>query len=196
MDQCTHDWVMNLDGDEVLPPGALEQIRTRMARGDVNGLYLAHDDIFMGETLRGHRHHRYCRVYRRSKASWDTGLLVHEHIDVEGPTAVIPVTLTHHGYDTVHGYMEKLNRYAHLKARQRAARGRGFSTLRLLTVFPVMFLKFWLFRRMFLSGRRGFIKAWVDATQYFLTEAELFELRFRAGRQPRPSSLERKESET
>ncbi len=182
MEQCSHDWVVNLDGDEVLPEGALERIRERIARGDVNGLYLAHDDIFMGETLPGHRHHRYCRVYRRSESSWDTGLLVHEHIDVRGPTDVIPITLTHHGYDTVQGYMEKLNRYALLKARQREARGRGFSNLRLLTVFPVMFLKFWIVRRMFLAGRRGFIKAWVDASQYFLTEANLYEMRFRASR--------------
>jgi glycosyltransferase involved in cell wall biosynthesis len=182
MARCTHDWVVNLDGDEVLPPGAFDTILRRIARGDVNGLYLAHDDIFMGASLPGHRHHRYCRVYRKSRASWDTGLLVHEHIDVEPPTAVVPVTLTHFGYDSVEGYMGKLNRYALLKARQREARGRGFSNLRLFTVFPVMFLKFYLVRRMCLAGRRGFIKAWIDAAQYFLTEADLYEMRFRAGR--------------
>jgi glycosyltransferase involved in cell wall biosynthesis len=185
LEQCTHDWVVNLDGDEVLPPGGLARIRERVSRGDVNGLYIAHDDIFMGETLRGHRHHRYCRVYRKSRARWKTHIRVHEHINVEGPTAHLDLTLTHHGYDTVAGYMGKLNHYALLKARQREEAGRGFSNLRLFLVFPTMFLKFYLNRRMILSGRRGFIKAWVDATQYLLTEANLFEARFRRARAPR-----------
>jgi glycosyltransferase involved in cell wall biosynthesis len=175
LERCTHDWVLNLDGDEVLPPDGLERIRRHISRTRANGLYIGHDDIFMGQTLRGHRHHRYCRVYRKSRASWDLGLKVHEHIDVEGPTEHIPVTLTHLGYDSAHGYMEKLNAYSELKARQRTERGRGFSNARLFLVFPVMFIKFFVFRRMFLSGRRGFIKAWIDATQYFLTEAKLYE---------------------
>jgi glycosyltransferase involved in cell wall biosynthesis len=190
MDQCTHDWVLNLDGDEVLPPGGLEAIRRHIDGTDADGLYLAHDDIFMGQTLRWHRHHHYCRVYRRSRASWNTGTRVHEHIDVDGPVDRIPLTLTHLGYDSAHGYMEKLNRYSLLKARQRTERGRGFSNLRLFLVFPVMFLKFYLFRRMFLSGRRGFIKAWIDASQYFLTEAKLYEARYRDRHGSEPSGEE------
>jgi len=188
LEQCTHDWVLNLDGDEVLPPDGLERIRHHISRTRANSLYIGHDDIFMGETLRGHRHHRYCRVYRKSRASWDMGIKVHEHIDVEGPSEHIPVTLTHLGYDTAHGYMKKLNAYAKLKALQRAERGRGFSNARLLLVFPVMFIKFFVFRRMFLSGRRGFIKAWIDATQYFLTEAKLYEALYRERSARAPAS--------
>lgn len=177
--QCTHDWVLNLDGDEVLPPGGLETIRRHLGTTRANGLYIAHDDIFMGRTLWGHKHRRYCRVYRKSRARWKTWIRVHEHINVEGPTEEIPLTLTHLGYDTAHGYMDKLNRYSELKARQREEAGRGFSNLRLFFVFPVMFLKFYLFRRMVLAGRRGFIKAWIDASQYFLTEAKLYERVYR-----------------
>jgi len=179
MEQCTHDWVLNLDGDEVLPPGGLETIRRHMATTRADGLYLAHDDIFMGRTLRGHKHRRYCRVYRKSRARWKPWIRVHEHIDVQGPTEEIPLILTHLGYDTAHGYMDKLNRYSELKARQREEAGRGFSNLRLFFIFPIMFLKFYLFRRMVLSGRRGFIKAWIDASQYFLTEAKLYERHYR-----------------
>ena len=183
LQQCTHLWVLNLDGDEVLPAGALGLIRDRIDAGDVNGIYLSHDDLFFGETLCGHRHRRFCRVYRKDRASWNTDLQVHEHIDVEGPTAVLPITVTHYGYDSVHRLGEKINRYSLLKANQRESEGRGFSSGRLLFILPVMFLKFYVVRRMFLSGRRGFVKAVVEAFQHFLTEAKLYERSFRAERQ-------------
>lgn len=196
MDQCSHDWVLNLDGDEILPPGGLEAIRRHIATSHADGLFLAHDDIFMGETLRGHRHHHYCRVYRRSRAWWKVDTRVHEHINIRGRVERIPLTLTHVGYDSAHGYMEKLNRYSLLKARQRRERGRGFSNLRLFFIFPIMFLKFYLVRRMFLAGRRGLIKAWIDASQYFLTEAKLYEERYRDRREElsgeRPGTTEGK----
>lgn len=182
MEQCTHDWVLNLDGDEVLPPGGLERIRARIARGDVNGLRLPHDDLFFGHSLRGHRHHRFLRVYRRSQVEWQTWRKVHEKVEVEPPVGSLDVVVRHHGYDTAHGYMEKLNRYSLLKALQREERGRGFSRLRLLFIFPVMFLKFWLGRRMVLSGSRGFTKAMIDAFHFFLTEAKLHERHHRRRR--------------
>ncbi|TVP78752.1 MAG: glycosyltransferase family 2 protein [Gemmatimonadales bacterium] len=182
MDQCTHDWVLNLDGDEVLPPGGLARIRERIARGDVNGLRLPHDDLFFGHSLRGHRHHRFLRVYRRSKVKWETWRKVHEKVEIEPPVGRLDVVVRHHGYDTAHGYMEKLNDYSRLKALQREERGREFSQLRLVFIFPAMFLKFWLGRRMILSGFRGFTKAMIDAFHFFLTEAKLHERHHRRRR--------------
>jgi glycosyltransferase involved in cell wall biosynthesis len=181
MEQCTHDWVLNLDGDEVLPPGGLDRIRERIGRGDVDGLYLPHDDLFMGAPLPGQHLHRGCRVYRRSRASWDPARHVHEHVDVAGPTEDLDVVLLHYGHDRAPAYMEKLARYAELKARQRVEQGRGFSNLRLVFGFPLVFLKHWLVGRMFLGGRRGFIKAWMNASYAFLTEAYLYESAFRSG---------------
>ncbi len=182
MEQCTHDWVLNLDGDEVLPPGGLDRIRERIGRGDVDGLYLPHDDLFMGAPLPGQHLHRGCRVYRRSRARWDTRRHVHEHVDVAGPTEDIDVVLLHYGHDRAPVFMEKLSRYAELKSRQREEQGRGFSNFRLFLGFPLVFLKHWLVGRMFLGGRRGFIKAWMNASYAFLTEAYLYESDFRARR--------------
>lgn len=178
--QCSHNWIINLDGDEVMPAGGLERIRERIAKGDINGIWLHHDDIFMGESLRYARHHKYRRVYRKDRCHMDTSVLVHEHIQVQEPTAYLPIYLKHYGYDSAHGYMDKLNKYSQLKAEQRQQQGRPCSLPRLLVIFPLMFLKFYLGRRMIWSGWRGFIKANIDAFHFFLTEAKLYEMAYRA----------------
>jgi glycosyltransferase involved in cell wall biosynthesis len=183
MAQCSHDWVMNLDGDEVLPAGAIELIRARIAKGDINGLYLDRDDIFFGHTMDGAKCYKFRRIYHRSKSRWDTQIRVHEHVEVDPPLGRVPVRLKHYGYDTAHGYMDKLNQYSLLKARQREEQGRGYNLLRLLCIFPLMFFKFYFLRRMFLSGWRGFIKANIDAFHFFLTEAKLYEMAYRRRRE-------------
>ena len=182
LEQCRNDWVINLDGDEVLPDGAFEQIQQRIAEGDINGIYLAHDDIFMGHSLPGHRHHRFRRVYRKSKSRWNTSLKVHEHIEVDDPLTHLPIDVKHYGYDSAHGYMDKLNKYSLLKAKQREEQGRTCSLARVLLIFPLMFIKFYIIRRMFLAGWRGFIKANIDAFHFFLTEAKLYEREYRRKR--------------
>lgn len=182
VEACAHEWIVNLDADEVLPPGGFDRIRERISRGDVNGLWIAHDDVFFGHSLRGARHHRYRRIYRKDRVRWDPSVHVHEHVEVEGPLDTLPIAVVHHGYDSAHGTMEKVNRYSLLKAIQREEQGRGLSHLRLLFIFPLMFVKFYVFRRMFLSGWRGYVKAMIDASQYFLTEAKLYERAYRRAR--------------
>jgi glycosyltransferase involved in cell wall biosynthesis len=177
--QCTSEWVLNLDADEVLPPGALEQIRARIGRGDVNGLYLLHDDTFLGRPMPGSKRLPFLRVFRRDKARWDETMHVHERVRVEGPVDRLPIAVKHYGYDSVHEYVEKLNRYSLLKARQREDQGRGLSRIRLLLTLPLTFAKFDLLRRMFLGGWRGFIKAVIDSYYFFLTEAKLYERAYR-----------------
>lgn len=181
--QCSHNWILNLDGDEVLPEGGLQMIRERIAQGDINGIWIHHDDIFMGHSLRKARHHKYRRVYRKDKCHMNTDVLVHEHIEVEPPLAYLPIYLKHYGYDTAHGYMDKLNTYSLLKAKQREEQGRPCSLPRLLLIFPLMFLKFYLGRQMIWSGWRGFIKANIDAFHFFLTEAKLYEMAYRRKRE-------------
>ena len=86
--------------------------------------------------------------------------------------------------------MDKLNKYSLLKAKQREERGRHCSLARVLLIFPLLFIKFYFIRRMFLAGWRGFIKANIDAFHFFLTEAKLYE---RAYRRKRGDDVEKSE---
>lgn len=176
LSQCTHDWVINLDGDEILPSGAIETIKQAIDDDPHHCYSLRRNDHFMCISMHNGRMKYFRKVYPKSKSKWRETDLVHEHIDIELPTKKLPLIIKHYGHDSTEILMTKKNSYSSLKAKQRHASGRHFSALRLLFIFPVMFLKFYFFRRLFLCGWRGFIKANIEAGYFFLTEAKLYEI--------------------
>ncbi|MFM8552247.1 MAG: glycosyltransferase family 2 protein, partial [Nitrospiraceae bacterium] len=88
--QCQHEWVLNMDGDEILSVGAMPRIREAIACGDAVGYRIARDDEFMGESMSRSHCVPFLRVYRRDQAVWDLERTVHEHIEVPGKHPTIP----------------------------------------------------------------------------------------------------------
>jgi glycosyltransferase involved in cell wall biosynthesis len=180
--QCQHEWVLNMDGDEILSAGAIPMIRQAIDSGSAVGYRIARDDEFMGESMAASHCRPFLRVYRRDQSAWDLNKTVHEHINVPGPHPTIPGVIIHHkGYDSVTVYMDKLNRYAALKNVMWERAGRGGSAMRVLGAFPLALFKHLFFRRMICSGPRGFVRAMQDAFYVFLAEAMAYE-RSRRGR--------------
>ncbi len=174
--QCSHEWVLNMDGDEILSAGAVPLIRQAIGSGRAAGYRIARDDEFMGKSMAGSHCRPFLRVYRREQAAWDLSKTVHEHIEVPKPHPVIDGVIIHHkGYDSVTVYMDKLNRYAALKNVMWDMSGRDGSAIRVLMAFPLALFKHLIFRRMILSGPRGFVRAMQDAFYVFLAEAMAYE---------------------
>lgn len=178
MQACQHEWLINLDGDEVLPPGAIDIIRANIMQYPDHCFAIQRDDYFMGASMTQRKMRFFKRIYPKSKSKWRETDLVHEHIDIQAPTRKLPIVFTHYGYDTIEKMLLKMNQYANLKATQRSTDNRPHSSIRLLLIFPLMFLKVYLLNRHFLGGWRGFIRAWIQASYFFLTEAKLYERSF------------------
>ena len=175
--QCSHPWVLHLDGDEILSTGAIHIIKQAILSPETNGYFLKRDDRFMGESMHASHCRPFLRVYRKDEARWDETKLVHEHVHVPGPHMLLGgVILSHYGYDSTHAYMNKLNHYSRLKSIMRDRDSRGYSFLRLVFSFPFGFLKHYFLRGMIFSGKRGFVRAMQDAYSIFLTEAMLLEI--------------------
>lgn len=174
--QCSHEWVLNMDGDEILSAGAIPLIRRTIETGKHVGYRIARDDEFMGQSMARSHCRPFLRVYRRDQAVWDLEKTVHEHIEVPGGHPVISGVIIHHkGYDAVMVYMDKLNRYAALKNVMWEKLGRGGSVVRVFAAFPLALLKHLFYRRMVFSGPRGFVRAMQDAFYVFLAEAMAYE---------------------
>jgi glycosyltransferase involved in cell wall biosynthesis len=179
LSQCQYAWALNLDGDEVLPQGAIATIKETLKKAPHFCYAFHRDDYFMGASMRFAKMKYFLKLYPRAKAKWRESDLVHEHIDVSLPTKILPIVIKHYGHDSTEIIATKKNRYSTLKAQQRLAKGRGFSPLRMLVIFPIMFLKLYFLHRFFLCGWRGLIKANIEAGYFFLTEAKLFEHKFK-----------------
>lgn len=177
MGLCRNDWVLSLDGDEILAPGSMDCILEAIAGADVCGFRIRRDDLMMGATSAPAKRRALLRVFRRSQAKWDLTRTVHEHVDVPGHHPIVDgAMILHHGLDSVAEHARKLVQYAQLKDTMRAQdRPRRFTRLRLWTAFPLALAKQLLEQRLVLKGTAGLIRAVQLANYAFLCEAITYE---------------------
>jgi len=114
-------------------------------------------------------------LYKRSKSFFDDSRLAHESATVNGKEIFINETFDHFGYGSIETLTSKNNIYSSLKANEKFVKGKRYSNVKLITVFPLVFIKEYFFQRKIFSGKRGFILAIMGAYYAFIKEAKLFE---------------------
>ncbi|AWL10558.1 putative glycosyltransferase [Saliniradius amylolyticus] len=181
---CQHDWVLNVDGDEVLPEGTYEQLQKLIgAQAQSNTVIrLYFEDLFWGEPMASMSAKRsIVRCFHKSAVSYPDDRRVHENVVPKNVVneKPMPNLVKHYGYDSTHGLMDKQNQYSLLKAKDKYDKGKRGSILKLAVIFPLTFIKAYVFKKMFASGARGFVHATIEAMYAFLKEAKLLEMNYR-----------------
>lgn len=182
MSLCQNQWVFNLDADESITAEHAAMIQKSVDENRADAFRIYFEDIFWGQPMSPSSAKRsIIRIYQKDKIAFPTDRLVHENVRlVEGATsASIPGRVVHYGYHSSDILMTKQNKYSSLKAQEKFNKGKNPSWLKLILIFPLMFIKSYLLRKMFLSGRRGLVHATIDAMYGFLKEAKLHELHYR-----------------
>ncbi len=181
-EQCRHDWLLNLDADEVIPPDLAAEITALFAGGlppkDAYKLRIA--EIFPGEGAP----HRFAyalapvRLYRKSKGRYSSSP-VHDRVDLAPDARVgrLRGTIHHFSVRSLGEQMEKLNAYSDAQADDLDARGGTLSVFRLVAEFPANFLKAYIGRRHALRGIYGFMTAMNFAFYRYLRAAKHWERR-------------------
>ncbi|MDI1302415.1 MAG: glycosyltransferase family 2 protein [bacterium] len=181
--ECTQPWALNLDGDEELSAELKKEIESVIAENDIDGLITPIRDAFMGRLCSEHtRLHAKIRFFRRTSGSYDLGIAVHEAVQVEGNVRRATGTIYHYGEQDIAIKVDKNNNYSSLKAREKAAKGKRASMLKLVLVMPLTFIKCYFLRRDFLNGWQGFIGSMINSFYAFMKEAKLYELTRDAGK--------------
>ena len=177
MGLCRHDWVLNHDADEEVTPAIAERFKELVTQDKYVNIRCLRDDIFMGEALSSwSKKPNNNRLYKKSLACFDSSRLVHESATVEGKELFISETLTHYGYGNIEVLTHKNNLYSSLKSQEKFDKNKNFSIIKLLFIFPLVFIKELLFQRKIFSGKRGFILSIILAYYAFMKEAKLYEL--------------------
>lgn len=179
MRQCKHEWVINIDGDEVLSQRNIDEIFHIINQDSADAIRLHFDDLLWGRSMaKSSRKRSIIRAFKRSFANYPIKRLVHENLVLKKGTRVKSVTslVTHYGYNSTEMLANKFNCYSSLKAQEKHNAAKSPSMLKLVLVYPLSFIKSYLLRKMFMSGVRGLITAHLEATYAFLKEAKLFEL--------------------
>lgn len=180
LEQCTQDWVLNLDADEELTPELVNEFEKFMQQGQYSGLRCLREDLFLGQRpSKWAKKSNNLRFYKRSKVAFDENTLVHETAELDGVEARTAKSFLHHGYDEIESVIDKHNLYSSLKASEKYQKGKRFSYLKLILIYPLTFLKIYILQRNIFSGMRGFILANNVAYYSFLKESKLYELEIR-----------------
>jgi glycosyltransferase involved in cell wall biosynthesis len=186
-DQCRHLWLLNVDADEVVPENLAEEIRSLFAEGapPADGYEVPITEVFPGEKAP----HRFAyslapvRLYRRDKGRYAEST-VHDRVAFAGPVTIrrLRHTIHHYSVRSLGDQIIKLAAYAEQQAEDLDRRGKRLATWRIVTEFPLCFLKAYVGRRHFVRGLYGVMTAMNFAYFRWLRIAKHIERRRLAAR--------------
>jgi glycosyltransferase involved in cell wall biosynthesis len=176
MAYCRYDWVLNLDADEQLTPALIEEIKQAITSSEYVAYNLKFNDYFMGQFDHQYaRMHAKVRFFRKSGALFQQKEVHASAPNIQGKVGVLKNPILHYGDVSIENKTYKNNLYSTLAAKDKAQRGKKSYAVKLLLVFPLVFIKSYVIRRAFLDGWRGFIGSMISAYYAFLKEAKLYE---------------------
>jgi len=180
-DRCRNDWLLNLDADEEVTPDLAAEIRAKFADGSharADGWRIMIRDQYAHESSPAPWAYGYhqIRLYDRRKGRFSESI-VHDTVR-PGPGALIADLtgiMAHRSIRSLDFQVGKYNRYSGMQVEDMRARGRKLPRLRLLTEFPVGFLKAYVARKYFRYGWWGLVLAVNYAHARFLRVAKAYE---------------------
>ena len=177
--QCRHEWVLQIDTDEVLEPGLREEIEkvlTGVPPG-VHAFRLPRKNHVLGRWVRrGGIYPDYqTRLCRRDFGRWQERE-VHAHVQIPGEVKTLRHHILHYGMPTISKQVSNLDRYTRYEADELRKLGTRFRWSR-ITIGPwIVFFHRYVWQKGFLDGWRGFILCCYLAFYDFLSQAKLWEL--------------------
>lgn len=180
IDMARHDWVLNLDADEVLSPASRAVIERALTQPRHAGFRLPRRErMFWTLQHPWSWRNAHLRLYDRRRGRMND-VEVHSAMEVDGPVKTLwRADFVNDSDPDIAGRIDRINRYSSALVAHKLRRRQRFTGLRMVLYPPVFFLRQYLFKRYFLSGWAGFIASVVGAHYVFLKYAKLYEARRR-----------------
>lgn len=179
-EQCRHDWLLNLDADEVVPPNLASEIEALFAHGEPpsQAYRIRIAEIFPGEPAPHPLAYTLApvRLYRKDWGRYSPSL-VHDRVDLKPGTKVgkLKGMVHHYSVRSLGDQLAKLNRYSDQQAVDLEIRGVSIPSWRIYFELPAAFIKAYIGRRHALRGGYGFLTAMNYAISRHLRLAKHYE---------------------
>lgn len=177
-DQCRNSWLLNLDADEVLSERLRNEIRGLFVVGEpalaAYGMWA--QIVYPGHTKpRPFARDLYVhRLYDRRKVRFADKTL-HDSVEVGGlPVGRFDGDLLHFSVRSLDDLIAKGDERAGYNALHAKPKSRGQLALRIVTEFPLSFLKFYLLRLHFTGGLMGFQYSMILAFYRFVRMVRMY----------------------
>ncbi|MEJ2124412.1 MAG: glycosyltransferase family 2 protein [Alphaproteobacteria bacterium] len=158
--QCKFDWVLNVDADEVVTPELAGEIMALFANGEPQpaAYRVKILTVYPGDKAPRPFANDYnvVRFYHK-KAGAYSNHPVFDRVILRGVTPhQLQHSIHHYSFLSIAHVIDKGNQFSNFRSAHSDKRSRGFLKVRLLFEFPLSFIKFYIFRRHFTGGWKGF----------------------------------------
>lgn len=180
IDESTKAWVLQLDADETVSDGLLEEIKNLPQEGDISGYWIPRKNNFLGSFLKkGGQYPDYTlRLYRRGKGRLPCKD-VHEQAEVDGKTEYVKSPLLHFPYPNFSHYLKHFDLYTSILADDLSKNktGTGIHAIIYHCVLKPLhwFLKTYFRHKGFMDGFPGFIFSLFSSLRFVVAYAKYWE---------------------
>src|SRR5260370_33210043 len=127
--QCAHEWVLQIDTDEVLDAGLREEIEAELENppAGVDGFRINFKHLVLDQWVRvcGLYPEYHLRLFRRDVGRFEDKE-VHAHVRVPGEVQTLGNHILHFGMTSLSKQLSNLDRYSRYQADELKKRGRHF----------------------------------------------------------------------
>ena len=173
-ERTSHNWILNVDSDEVISSEGAEEIRTILRDGSKHPVYQFPRKNFFGQhwvRYGGWYPDRISRLYDKTQVRF-TESQVHEKLFPDGNIGSMKSAISHYSFSGMADYIARQNHYSSLYAREKVNQGFHASWSHLLLRPPATFLKNFIIRQGFRDGFLGLFLALSFAFYTFLKYAK------------------------
>ncbi len=183
-DACRHDWLLDIDADEVLTPELISEINTLFAFDRIEHVAFSIPLVFVpphGKPWYGFARTRRIKLYNRKHVrvpdhpAWDQP-------ELPGGRSVgrLGTPILHHAFRSIDHLVMKMNRVSTARLNGKRLLSRPVVIGRMVFGFPVYFFKNYFLRGMVRGGAYGFSIAAILAFGRWLRDVKMYEKHVRA----------------
>lgn len=181
-------WILFLDADEYLTDTFKAELRSALAKSDMQGYWLSYSVYFLGKKLKGGYPLRKLALFQVNSGEYEQidedrwsnlDMEVHEHPIVQGKVGIIKSKIDHQDYRGTSNFVTKHNEYASweagrfLKACQENSSENWtmkqkvkYRLMKSIFIIPAFFFGSYILYQGFRDGARGFAHAVLRMSYY------------------------------
>ncbi len=180
LEKARGDWILFIDADEIITDLLQKEIKSLMqsTKDENSAYYIKRRDFWWGKELKHGevkkvRNKGLVRLVRRNSGKW-LGV-VHEVFITSGSIGRLNGFIDHYPHKTVSEFLNSINFYSTLRAKELVRSGKGVSTFSILS-YPIgKFFTTYIFKMGFLDGVAGFAYSFLMSFHSFLVRAKQYQ---------------------
>lgn len=173
---CSHSWVLNLDADETLSDKFVEELKQFLTQDKFVAIRSTRILLRWGRQPRSFGGiEKLIRLFKKDCGYYESRQ-VHESISINGEIQESDAAILHHENLSYSERIEKTVFYAKLKAQDKFKKGDKTNMAVVLLIFPLAFIRTYLFKGHFMDGFGGILTSVNVALYNYMKYANLWDM--------------------